>query len=93
MKAIVAAEGDVHSDHAGDDKASAQSSARTTLRSMVPHLVFALAYAVIFAAYQITNKTAWIDIIPSLLIFLFLLMSFDAVRPAALPGSNPRTTC
>ena len=93
MKAIVAADGDVHSDHAEDDKAPARCSARTTLRSMVPHLVFALAYAAIFAAYQITNKTTWIDIIPSLLIFLFLLMSFDAVRPAALPCSHPRTTC
>jgi hypothetical protein len=63
---------------------------------MIPHVVFALAYAVIFAAYQLSNKTTWVDIVPSLFIFVFLLMSFDAVRPLHTMGllnltSSPHT--
>lgn len=83
MQAIEASEGKniEPEDSAGSRQDSSSFLSRARLRAVIPHLVFVLAYAVMFAAYQISNKTEWAGVLPSICVFAYLLISFDAVSP------------
>lgn len=83
---------DPSSDNAETTLKSAPLFSRERLKSAMPLLIVVVSQVVLFAAYQLSNRTTWIDIIPTTCYFFFFLMSVDGVRHVQPTIKSPAAT-